>query len=265
MNLSEFLKILYSYCGNGDSPANFMILIFSKITDEQENDFFDKSNDELKRIFNGKKTIKKSSISYFLTHIDKDAFDSYLYNLLSDDSLMELCNKFEDYIGNSTKENISYKIADLFVGILQAQLSNNKTETKNTKFKNIYENIYEEINVLIRNIAQLSQEEITDILKYEAYNVDKKILHKNATLKNEIKTNVVDYYTYIEKLFAEVENSQLFNNFANQVKKRCDEYLSDGLPQQVVFDSMCEWLKERTKSTSQTACRILIAFFCAKL
>lgn len=261
MSISEFLNILYSYCGNGDTPSDFVIKIFSQFTNEQENDFFDKSNDELRRIFNGKKNIKKTSISYILTHLKKGAFDTYLYDLLSEDSLIELSYKFEQYIGNTTTDTITTKITDLFISLLEKQISKNKAIESNNQIIINNENIYEEIHSLIRNINKLTYEEMTDIQKYEAFKVDKKIQNENAILKKEVKSSVVDYYTYIEKLFAESENSQLFFNFSNQVKKRCDDYIDDGLPQQIVFDNMCDWLKERTRCTSQTACRIVIAFF----
>lgn len=119
LTFSEFAKLLYPFCGNGETPSNFLVALFGAVSTETDDPLFDKKGDSLKRIYEGKKRVTKKSASYILSHLEKSGFDTYLYDLVSDDALVELCGRFEPYVGNATKDDISTKIADLFVSILE--------------------------------------------------------------------------------------------------------------------------------------------------
>lgn len=119
MIFSEFAKTLYPFCGNGETPSNFLVALLGAVTNEQSDPLFDKSSEYLKRIYEGQKKISKTSASYILCHLEKESFDSYIFNLVSDDALAELCDKFAPYAGSSTKDDISTKIAALFISILE--------------------------------------------------------------------------------------------------------------------------------------------------
>lgn len=116
---------------------------------------------------------------------------------------------------------------------------------------------------IVNSLSNITQEEIDSIIGYEPVNVDKKILPQNALLKDEIRNKVVKFYLYIENLFKEASNnnSSFFDNLANAVKFASDNYINQNLPQQVVYDYMVQWFKNKSYSADDTACRIMVAFF----
>ena len=119
MNFNEFVQKLYTHCGNRKTQPDFLRELFSKISSEQDDPILEKDDDYLRKIFSGKRKLPQKSASYLLTHLDKGKFDTYLYDLLAEDALIELCNDFEPIVGNSSADDISTKIADLFKSILK--------------------------------------------------------------------------------------------------------------------------------------------------
>lgn len=269
MTLSEFCKIIYPYWENEcKTQPDFMVKLFGIAIDIENIDHVDlpllDKKDYLNKIFNGKELPKKS-LDIIYNRLNKDSIDNFMYSIcepLSDEALIELCHEFEPYIGNSTVGNICDKLAETFIEIINQLHNKGRKTIEHKSLIYVEQEIYEQINFIIRQISLLSTDEIDNILRYDAYNIDKKIV-SNEILKKEIKNNVVYYYTYIEKAFEELssKNSYAFNKFAEQVQKRADEYIDDGLSPQLVFDKMCDWLKERTQCISMTACRIMISFF----
>lgn len=262
MTFSAFVQKLYPHCSNGKIPADFVVEVLSEITTEQDDSIFDKSNDYLKKIYNGTKSISQKSASAILTKLDKNKFDSYLYELLSEDALIELSTDFENELGNVTKDEITTKLTDLFVLIIKRIATKEKsTTTTIAPISNI--DIEKALTEIVNNLAKTPQDKLEVILKYTPFNVDKKIFPTNALLKKDIKDDVVDYYTYIEDLFknASKENTSLFDRVAEAIKFASDNYISQGLPQQSVFDYMVAWLKQKAASANETACKIMISFF----
>ena len=119
LNFNEFAQKLYTRCGNGETQPNFLRELFFKISSEHDDSIFKIDDDYLRKIFSGKRKLPQKSASYLLTHLDKSKFDTYLYDLLAEDALIELCNDFEPIVGNSSTDDISTKIADLFTSILK--------------------------------------------------------------------------------------------------------------------------------------------------
>ena len=264
MNFSEFVNKLYLFCGNGETPSNFLVAILTAATTEQDDDIFDRNNDYLKKIFNGKREISKKSVSYILTHLDKGKLDTYIYDLLAEDALIELCDAFEEQIGNTTKDDVTTKLSELFVSLMKKIATKEKGTTITavpTTANNI--DIEKALAEIVKNLANTPQEKLYVILKYEPYNVDKKILSKNALLRKDIREDVINYYSYIETLYKEISkgNTALFDRVCEAIKYASDNYISQELPQQVVFDFMVAWLKQKSMSSNETACRIMISFF----
>ena len=104
MTFSDYLKKLYPFYGNGEKESDFIIRLLCSATTAQDDGIFDYKPEYLKRIYNGEKNINKKGASYILTHLDKEKFDCEFFNLLSDDSLVELCNEFKSIFCNSTKD-----------------------------------------------------------------------------------------------------------------------------------------------------------------
>lgn len=117
ITFSDFVQKLYSICGNGDTIPNFLLTVLYNFTEKQSDSVFDKDDSELRKIFNGKRNFPKKSASYILSNIDKAKFDTYLYDLLSEDARFELCNIFAPFISNATTENITTELSCLFTSI----------------------------------------------------------------------------------------------------------------------------------------------------
>lgn len=134
MQLSEFVKILYPYLGNGRKHSEFLLELLDYITDENEdeaiNAVYDMKSDFLNRIYTGKENLPKKRASVLLSHLDKLRFSDYLDDRLSFDAAEELRNKIS-YI-DMEYSNISVMCADIFTEILHEIASP-------TKKKNIHD------------------------------------------------------------------------------------------------------------------------------
>ena len=188
MNFNEFVQKLYTHCGDGKTQPDFLRELLSKISSEHDNPILEKDDDYLRKIFSGKRKLPQKSASYLLTHLDKDKFDNYLYNLVAEDVLIELCNDFEPIVGNSSAEDISTKITDLFTSILREivtkkDIAVNKPAT--LELSNFA--LERELTEIVKDLASLPPEQRKINLTYEPYKVDNKILPENFSLIREIK------------------------------------------------------------------------------
>ena len=264
MNFNEFAQKLYTRCGNGETQSNFLRELFFKISSEHDDSIFKIDDDYLRKIFSGKRKLPQKSASYLLTHLDKSKFDTYIYDLLAEDALVELCNDFESIVGNSSAEDISTKIADLFKSILERivakkEISDNKTTTLElSSFA-----LERELSEIVKDLASLRPEQRKINLSYEPYKVDNKILPGNFSLISEIKKDVVENYVYIEELVknASQKNALFFDQIASEVKYVCDNLISQPHSQETVFYEMVKWLKSKVSHKSDIACRKIISFF----
>lgn len=141
ITFSDFVQKLYSICGNGDTIPNFLLTVLYNFTEKQSDSVFDKDDSELRKIFNGKRNFPKKSASYILSNIDKAKFDTYLYDLLSEDARFELCNIFAPFISNATTENITTELSclftSIFMNITDKTLSVKKTSVSSFSFFDI--------------------------------------------------------------------------------------------------------------------------------
>lgn len=262
MTFSEFIQKLYPYCGNGETQPQFLLTLLTNITNEQADPIFDKEDSDLRKIFSGTRNLPKKSASYFLTHLDKGKFDTYLYDLLSEDALTELCNEFESSIGNATKDDITTKLSDYFSSILKNIAYKGMELPSISRIEISNFEIERELSEIVKTLATSPLEQLKIELTYEPVNVDRKIL-SNGALKDDIRKYVIDYYLFVEGLFkdASKQNSAFFDMIAEQVKYHSDNFIEQNLPQEVVFDNMVNWLKAKVTYVSYTACRIIISFF----
>ncbi len=264
MNFNEFVQKLYTHCGNGETQPNFLRELFSKISSEHDDPIFEKDDDYLRKFFSGKRKLPQKSASYLLTHLDKSKFDTYLYDLLAEDALIELCNDFEPIVGNSSTADISTKIADLFTSVLKEIVTkkevivNKPADLELSSFA-----LERELTEIVKDLASLPPEQRKINLSYEPYKVNNKILPENFSLISEIKKDVVENYVYIEELFknASQKNTAFFDQLASEVKYVCDNLISQPHSQEAVFYEMVTWLKSKVSCKSDIACRKIISFF----
>lgn len=269
LTFSGFLQKLFKYCCGNDSTATFVTTVLEKIIFNRDNDdlaekvaAFNMDENDLRKIFNGKKSLSRKSARYILSHLDEVNFADYIVEQTTDDTRILLCKEFESYIGNTDKDNISAKIATLLSNIIQAIADKNKT-TNTVPLPQLSDfTIEQELTEVIKTLATSPLEQLKIELTYEPVNVDRKIL-SNGVLKADIRKYVIDYYLFIEGLFkdASKQNSAFFDIIAEQVKYHSDNFIEQNLPQEIVFDNMVNWLKAKVSYVSDTACRIIISFF----
>lgn len=271
LSFGDFLQKLYNYCCGNDSAATFVTTVLEKIIFNRDNDdlsnkvaAFNMDENDLRKIFNGKKSLSAPSVRYILSHLDKQNFAEFISESTTDDARILLCEEFEPNVGNANKDNISDKIATLLANIFKEMVTpkNKKIDTvplpQISKF-----DMERELTEIVKTLALLPAEQINDMLTYKPYNVDKKVLPQNAILKKDIKQDVVDFYIYVEGLFnnATAKNSLFFDQIAEQIKIASDNYIEQGLPQEIVFNNMVDWLQSKVSFASRSSCRIIISFF----
>jgi len=120
---SDFLKMLYPYCADGNKPADFVVAMAGNIieeTDDDYNPFLDKKPDYLKRIYNGSKPISQKDATHIVGHSDKRRFESYLSNF-SDDAILGIQAALaNNRIPVEDKYNVPSVCASVLIDILTA-------------------------------------------------------------------------------------------------------------------------------------------------
>jgi hypothetical protein len=107
---------------------------------------------------------------------------------------------------------------------------------------------------------------MTDELSYDPKTIEEKTDESiDFITKRSIHRNVQDYYHLIREKFAEIDtlsplstetiSSQIKSYYLTLRKQNLDS------SQQIIFDSMVEWLNKMTNQTSREACEILISYF----
>ena len=169
MTFSEFIQKLYIRCGNGYTQPNFLRTLLSKITDAPKDSFFGEDDNYVNKFFNGARPFPRKIASYILTHLEKGKFDTYLYDLLAEDALMELCNDFEPIVGNASTGDITEKISNLFVSILKAIAT--KKEPATAVFSVELSNfaIERDLTEIVKSLSSLPPEKRKINLTYEPY------------------------------------------------------------------------------------------------
>lgn len=266
MTFSEFINKLYSCCGNGRIPAVFIEDFFKNIVDEYDEKILQKDETEYRKYFNAVKstskkprTLPKTAASYLMTHLVSDKFEAFIWDNTNDTSLNELCFVFNNEIPTATKHNITSKLEAVFRETL-LPISLGKKSTITQKGDSI--EIENTISEIILRLSKMP-ENYTSELAYNPLTIDKKIETKYTMLKKDVKNNVVNYYSYIKEQFKELSQSDasLFDRLAKEVKYRSDNLINEGNSQEVVFNKLVDWLKEKATTTQETACRAIIAFF----
>ncbi|MCT4661861.1 MAG: HNH endonuclease [Tissierellales bacterium] len=125
-------------------------------------------------------------------------------------------------------------------------------------------NIEEDIKVILEKLNDEKIEVELVQLSYDSLKIDEKA---NETLpfaiKRTVKNDVVDYFDYIRRNFISMNQEQpyKFETLASQVKTFYLKCMQINQNQERVYDSLVEWLNEKTNGYSKRACEIVIAFF----
>lgn len=118
----------------------------------------------------------------------------------------------------------------------------------------------EEIIVVLKSLSSLTNTSALINLKYEALRIDEKI--DDILLKNEIQTDVLYYYRYIESVFSDSVNN--FDEIANEVRLCSKKLENAGYSQEEVIKHLVDWIHNKAfigTDTGRQACKIVVSFF----
>lgn len=138
MTFSEFVKIMYVYCGGKKTQAEFIRHITDLIMEGQpgrthadgshQNPMWDKDDRTLQSYFNGSRTISYSDAKLILRKIDLYKFEMYLDDYLSDEAQKLLGTDISNMTKKDVKNSDVAKVcADLFEKIIR-DLADDKKE-----------------------------------------------------------------------------------------------------------------------------------------
>lgn len=124
--------------------------------------------------------------------------------------------------------------------------------------------IEEEIRLIIKEISNVSGEEIANIkLEYKALKISKKIEDKYLMLKCKVSSFACNYYNFIRETFRNYEKQGIvdFDIVAKQVNLAFTNCAKINDDKGDIFNLMVEWVKSKTQNSSTEACEVLVSFF----
>ena len=140
MLFSEFVNIMYKYCGKDYKPHEYFLLLFDTIMKDPEtedekqkaeedsyNPFSDLKPDTLDRLFHGTNPLNPKRVRAARTLSNTDKFAAYI-NDLSWDAQCAINDAFQRQIpGFNSEDNLGYACADLFLQIMDNIYDNTET------------------------------------------------------------------------------------------------------------------------------------------
>lgn len=136
MTFSEFVKILYPFCGNGLKTSEFVILLTTKIMGGQpgrshtgggyQNPLITKNERSLQYYFAGTRNIPKNDVCVILGAVDKYKFEQFMLHHCSDGARLQITKELSKRGIIQRDLRIEEICADLFVTILQDIVANQK-------------------------------------------------------------------------------------------------------------------------------------------
>ncbi|MDO5296752.1 MAG: hypothetical protein Q4F00_08975 [bacterium] len=131
------------------------------------------------------------------------------------------------------------------------------------------ENGSQEIENSIRSVIQalrrISNYAKLEALSLEALELDRKILPRNNLLKNLLKSQILQYYKFINEQFHTLERSEpgIFGIIASEVQLKYKKLANAGFSQEDIYEKLAVWLNKHLKKgqSAMCACRLIVAFF----
>lgn len=122
----------------------------------------------------------------------------------------------------------------------------------------------DEIRDVIYALADIDTSDIEE-LSLDALRIDQKLMPENVLLIDEMRTWVLRYYRFIEKVFAGMERNDIcdFDTIASEMKiafKKCNDTL---MTQGEIVDMLAQWIQQKTRvsNLNAQACRVVVAYF----
>ena len=160
------------------------------------------------------------------------------------------CHKTQDY--NTTREE--------YIKLLNIK---KRYLTKTRLLESTFSlGLEKEIASIVEKIINIDEERFTS-LSEEPVKLARKFLPKEYLLKSSIQGYVMDYYTYIRELFKSMDgkNDFQFEVLCLQIKACYKKLNKISSNKEDIFNSIVHWIKKQTGSTSEDACRVVVAFF----
>jgi 5-methylcytosine-specific restriction endonuclease McrA len=132
--------------------------------------------------------------------------------------------------------------------------------------KNTYSSytVSEEIDSIIKSLANTSNDNSKIKLEYAALKIDQKLSAQfDRFLKRHIIDDVSAYYPYIKSLFAEIErnNPGKYDLIASNIKSFYLDIKLKTMDQEAIFNKIAEWLQIKTQQNSIESCKVIVSFF----
>lgn len=124
--------------------------------------------------------------------------------------------------------------------------------------------IEDEIYGILKELTSIVIDEETEILSLNSLKIDEKTNDSCPyILKQKLKDDVTNYFNFIKKCFIELDKAtpNKFNTIAAQIKSFYNKCLQLNDNQVIIYSTITDWIKEKTKSDSRQACEIIVAYF----
>lgn len=215
-----------------------------------------------------RKNKKKGSLSaYNVTQIFPEDIDIERYvrfskqqKISSDynsyENLIALCSECSaEYLSDPTDEEHSNLLK-----IKKALQQNHKLQQDLTDI-----NLEEEIQYIVHGLVNINDTEKLVDLRMEALKISQKIERKNTLLIDTITHDVIRYYSYIEDLFADIDDQKTgtFTLIASEIRQAYLKISTQGASQDETFNLIEGWLRQRLdlENRHSMAVRIVVSFF----
>lgn len=137
---------------------------------------------------------------------------------------------------------------------------------QDAEIKNTYAlfNIEAEIKAILEKLNNETIEEELVQLSYDSLKIDQKTNDSMPfVIKRTIKSDVVDYFDYIRRLFIEIDKATpyKFDTLAAQINGFHYKCMQINPNQERVYTALVDWLNEKTDLYSKRACEIVVAYF----
>ncbi|BCZ48468.1 hypothetical protein psyc5s11_45350 [Clostridium gelidum] len=132
--------------------------------------------------------------------------------------------------------------------------------------KNTYQlfNIEAEIKIVLEKLNNPNSESELIHLSYESLKIDVKANESlSYIIKRTIKSDVVDYFDFIKRLFIEINKvtPYKFETLASQIKVFYFKCMQINQSQDYVYGALVDWIYEKTDCYSKRACEVVVAYF----